>query len=170
MYSHTTIIIGLGLGLGYNIIICTVKHHNHLMLIYISSSYQSFLSPLAKCIHFFKTFSQSLWIPRLCISTLSINISLCSTGLLDYLAVFKSRQVNHSLANTLLLTVLPLKGYISVILTVSSPLSEISLSYLLVWLYVFETMIVILVRRTRSPSPLTNYIQYTYYYILYINK
>ena len=47
---------------------------------------------------------------------------------------------------------LPLRGYISVILTVSFPLSEISLSYLLVWLYVFETMIVILVRRTRSLS------------------
>ena len=29
----------------------------------VSSSYQSFLSPLAKCINFFKIFSQSLWIP-----------------------------------------------------------------------------------------------------------
>ena len=29
----------------------------------VSSSYQSFLSPLAKCIHFFKIFSKSLWIP-----------------------------------------------------------------------------------------------------------
>ena len=27
----------------------------------VSSSYQSFLSQLAKCIHFFKIFSQSLW-------------------------------------------------------------------------------------------------------------
>ena len=45
-------------------------------------------------------------------------------------------------------------SYISVILlTVSSPLSEISLSYLqLVWLNGFKTMIVILVRHTRSPS------------------
>ena len=47
---------------------------------------------------------------------------------------------------------LPIRDYISVILTVSFPLSEISLSYLLVWLYVFEAMIVILVRRTRSLS------------------
>ena len=42
---------------------------------------------------------------------------------------------------------------LSVILTVSFPLSEISRSYLLVWLHMLETMIVIPVRRTRSPSP-----------------
>ena len=53
--------------------------------------------------------------------------------------------------------------YISVILTVivSFPLSEISLSHLLAWLYVFEKMIVFLVRRSRSPlSRLSSYIQY----------
>ena len=40
--------------------------------------------------------------------------------------------------------------------TVIFPLGEISLFYLLVWLQMLETTIVILVRRTRSPSPLTN--------------
>ena len=42
----------------------------------------------------------------------------------------------------------------------------ISLSYLLVWLYMLETMIVILVRRTRSPSPLTNYMYICIYYTM----
>ena len=48
-------------------------------------------------------------------------------------------SITQSKIATLLLTALPLRGYISVILTVSFPLSEISLFYLLVLLYVFET-------------------------------
>ena len=77
-------------------------------------------------------------------------------------SIAKSFSRKYSASNHL-----SVRGYISVILTVSFPLSEISLSYLLVWLHMLETMIVILVRRTRSLFPLTIYI-YIYIYT-YIN-
>ena len=64
-------------------------------------------------------------------------------------SIAKSLSRKYSASNGL-----AAKGLISVIL--SFPLSEISFSYLLMWLHMPETMIVILVRYTRSPSPLTN--------------
>ena len=137
----------------------------------VSSSYQSFLSPLAKCSH---PLLQDFLAVVMDTMTMHINpqykhitMFYWSTRLSCCLqkSIAKSLSRKYSASNGL--AAKGVRGYISVSLTVSILLSEISLSYLLVWLHMPETMIVILVRRTRSLvvlTPLTNYI-YTCVYI-----